>query len=246
MEKLYIVCILYNRTIEEISSLDVFLDLADRYDLVKLMIMDNSSEAFAARNREVCETIYRNRITYTYNGGNIGLSKAYNKALGMIKDDSFFTMWTDDDTVFSKKYLENVIKAIKLGKGDIIGGIIKTQDKIISPLKQLSPLFVDAMYIKKEGTYENIYCINTGLAVKSTVFDAVGRYDERLFLDAVDHLFCDRLTDKGLNRIIIVPGDITQDYSMQTNDLSARRKRHKIFVRDWLKTRSSFPASWKQ
>ena len=113
-------------------------------------------------------------------------------------------------------------------------------------MKQLSPLFVDAMYIKKEGTYENIYCINTGLAVKSTVFDAVGRYDERLFLDAVDHLFCDRLTDKGLNRIIIVPGDITQDYSMQTNDLSARRKRHKIFVRDWLKTRSSFPASWKQ
>ena len=79
MNKLYIVCVLYNSTIEEISSLEVFLRFAGRYDFIRLMIMDNSSEDFVAKNREACETIYKDRIIYVDDGGNIGISTGYDK-----------------------------------------------------------------------------------------------------------------------------------------------------------------------
>lgn len=235
MDKLYIVCVLYNSTIEEISSLEVFLRFVGKYDFIRLMIMDNSSEDFVAKNRESCETTYKDRIIYVDDGGNIGISKAYNKALDMIKDDEFYVMWSDDDTAFSEEYIENVIKAIKAGKTDIISGIIKTQKKVISPAKNLVPIMRDSQkrYYYKPGIYNNIYCINTGLTIKSTVYDIVGRYDERLFLDAVDHLFSDKLIAKGINRIEIVSGNILQDFSTETNDLLARKVRTKIFTRDW-------------
>lgn len=237
MDKLYIVCVLYNKKVEEISSLSTFLYFVDKYDSVRLKIMDNSSEAIAAENRETCETVYKNRITYTCSGGNIGLSKAYNKALDEIEDDTFYVMWSDDDTTFSKEYIGNVLKMIKLGRSDIIAGIIMTKNGVLSPAAALSPLLIKSRkkFIQKPGLYNNIYCINSGLTIKNTVFDAVGRYDEELFLDAVDHLFCDKLIDKGINRIAIVPGDIMQDYSGQTNDLPARKKRLRILMRDWLK-----------
>lgn len=233
MDKLYIVCVLYNNTMEKIASLDTFLRFAAKYDFIRLMVMDNSSEVFTAKNREASEAVYRDRIIYTDNGGNIGLSKAYNKALDLIKDDTFFVMWADDDTVFSDEYLENVIKAIEAGKTDIISGIIRSGDVVLSPAKKLRP-FSSVLYYPDPGIYQNVYCINTGLTIKSTVFDAAGRYDERLFLDAVDHLFSDKLIAKGLNRVEIVPGEIAQNFAAFTDDLDARTKRVQIFSRDWL------------
>ena len=236
MDKLYIVCVLYNSTIAEISSLEVFLRFVCRYDFIRLMIMDNSSEDLVAQNREVCKTKYKDQIIYVDDGGNIGISKAYNKALDTIKDDVFYVMWSDDDTSFSDTYIENVITAIKAGRTDIISGIVRTQNKVISPAKDLVPITRDSQkwYYKEPGVYSNIYCINTGLTLKNTVYDIVGKYDERLFLDAVDHLFSDVLISKDINRVEIVPGDIIQDYSIETNDLLSSKIRIKIFTRDWL------------
>lgn len=236
MNKLYIVCVLYNSAIVDISSLKVFLHLVDKYDFVRLQIMDNSSEEIAAKNREASETVYRNKIIYVNDGGNIGISKAYNKALDTIKDDNFYVMWSDDDTRFSMEYMENVIKEVRSGKRAIISGIVRTQKRVISPAKRLIPFsrVPQKMYLQKPGLYRNIYCINSGLTIKSTIFEAVGRYDESLFLDAVDHLFSDKLIIKGLNCIKIVPGMIKQDFSTETNDLESRRIRAKIFTRDWI------------
>ena len=237
MNKLYIVCVLYNSTIEEISSLEVFLRFAGRYDFIRLMIMDNSSEDFVAKNREACETIYKDRIIYVDDGGNIGISKAYNKALDTIKDDEFYVMWSDDDTVFSEEYIENVIKVIKAERTDIIGGIVRAGEKVLSPAKRIDTRcrYSIKQYHQDPGIYNDIYCINTGLTVKSTVYGIIGRYDERLFLDAVDHLFSDKLIEKDLNRIEIVPGDIIQNFAAVTDDLDSRKIRTKIYTRDWIK-----------
>lgn len=237
MDRLYIVCVLYNQKIEEITSLNVFLSLAGKYSFIKLMVMDNSSKAFLTQNRRACETTYKGRIRYVESGGNIGISKAYNKALRIIKDEKFHVMWSDDDTLFSEEYLENVIKSIKAGRTDIISGIVRANGNVISPVKNLNfDVFKRTnRFDLKPGIHNNIYCINTGLTIKSSVFDAVGGYDERLFLDAVDHLFSDQLIEKGLNRIEIVSGSITQDFAAETDDLSAWKKRVRIYVRDWTK-----------
>lgn len=236
MDNLYIVCVLYNSGIEEIASLETFLSFVRKYDHIRLMIMDNSSEKYTAANRELCETVYKDCIIYADNGGNIGISKAYNRALELIKEDVYYVMWSDDDTVFSEEYIENVINAVKEGKTDIISGIVKAGEKVLSPAKKLAPRrhYSIKLYHQEPGIYINVYCINTGLTVKSTVYGVIGRYDERLFLDAVDHLFSDKLIAHGINRIEIVPGEITQNFSAETNDLDSRKVRTKIFTRDWI------------
>lgn len=236
MDNLYIVCVLYNSSISEIASLETFLHFVGKYEFVRLMVLDNSSEQYVSANTAEWEKKYRDRIIYVSNGGNVGLSKAYNRALDTIEDENYYVMYSDDDTTFSEEYIENVIKAIKSGRADIIGGVIYAGDIIISPVEKLKirPHYSPDQYINKAGVYKDIFCINTGLTVKSSVYDVVGRYDERLFLDAVDLLFADKLILHGINKVEIVDGEIKQNFSTQTNDLSARRKRVKIYTRDWL------------
>ena len=158
-------------------------------------------------------------------------------ALDTIKDDEFYVMWSDDDTVFSEEYIENVIKVIKAERTDIIGGIVRAGEKVLSPAKRIDTRcrYSIKQYHQDPGIYNDIYCINTGLTVKSTVYGIIGRYDERLFLDAVDHLFSDKLIEKDLNRIEIVPGDIIQNFAAVTDDLDSRKIRTKIYTRDWIK-----------
>ncbi len=235
MDNLYIVCVIYNKKITDIRSLNNFFRLKENHSYIKIMIMDNSSEKYSSCNQKIWDREYKDEIIYLNNNGNVGLSKAYNKALDYIPEKKYTVMLSDDDTLFSDEYLENVIRALIKGKTDIICGVVWTNNIILSPAKKLAVIrrYSQKRYIKKPGIYNNIYPINSGLVVKSNVFDIVGKYDERIFLDAVDLLFSDKLINYGINRIEIVGGEIAQDYSVETNNLEAQKKRIKIFNHDW-------------
>ena len=64
MDNLYIVCVLYNSSISEIASLETFLHFVGKYEFVRLMVLDNSSEQYASANTAEWEKKYRDRIIY--------------------------------------------------------------------------------------------------------------------------------------------------------------------------------------
>ena len=229
-EPIYIVCVLYNELISGIRSLDTFLSVVNDFEYVKLIVLDNSKDEIVQENIKLWETTYSKTILYASNNGNVGLSKAYNNALKMIKDDSYWIMISDDDTLFSKEYIYNVIKATEINKTDIISGIVLSSKKTISPAKKLG---IPVKYIHEPGIYTNIFCINSGLTIKSNIFDKIGLYDEHLFLDGIDHLFSDKLIANGLNNIEIVPGNISQCFSAEVNDYYSKKARIKIYSKDW-------------
>lgn len=229
-EPIYIVCVLYNELISRIRSIDTFLCAVNEFKHVKLIVLDNSKEEIEQENLKLWKSTYSETIIYSSNNGNVGLSKAYNNALKMIPDDSYWIMISDDDTLFSKEYIYNVIKAAAINKTDIISGIVNSSKKIISPAKKLG---IPTKYINEPGIHSNIFCINSGLTIKSNVYDKIGLYDEHLFLDGIDHLFSDKLIANGLNTIEIVPGNISQSFSAEVNDYNSKKNRIKIYSKDW-------------
>lgn len=234
--RLYITCVIYNKLITDIVSLNTFMRFSEKFDFIKIIILDNSSNEYVHSNHALCNEEYKEKIIYVNNHGNIGLSKAYNKALNIITDRNAYIMFSDDDTLFSDEYMENVIRVVKKGRVNIIGGIVRTSKIILSPAKKLAVRFKTSqeLYINRPGIYRNIFCINSGLVVKRKIYDIVGKYDERLFLDAVDLLFADKLIDHKLNIFMLVDGNISQNFSGESNNLNSRKIRTKIMTRDWI------------
>ena len=111
--RIYIITVIYNRQIDEIRSLPEFMILMDRHPGVGLIVADNSTDIDVLdQNRKTAAE--SGRLHYLECGGNVGLSRAYNKALAAIpKDEAYWVMLSDDDTEFSLEYLENGCRQIE-------------------------------------------------------------------------------------------------------------------------------------
>ena len=229
--KLNIAVVLYNKAFSDIASLDVFRSLC-RSGAAKLFVFDNSTDEQIKAHNKASAAL--DLAAYTDNGGNIGLSKSYNKMLSMAEDRDSWIMLSDDDTLFSEEYMENVLAAINSGDGsEVLTGIVKAGSEPFSPKRSLGLLSRTQEFIEEPGRYKNIYAINSGLVVKRSVFDKTGKYDESLFLDMVDHYFMHRLMECGICDITVLGGDISQSFSGNSTSYSASMKRFKIFRRDY-------------
>lgn len=238
MFTLNIICIVYQKTIHEIKSMKVFQSFVSNFRNAKLFIYDNSEdEKIRERNFHLSKTLKVPDVFYVSNGGNAGLSKSYNKALRSIRDKEQWLMWADDDSDFSLEYLENVYAEAQKGKYRIITGIIKNQSgSVLSPKKNnFVKIRSDAGdFIDKLGIYKDLYCINSGLAVKRSLYDKIGEYNETLFLDMVDFWFFDEVIKRNICKIRVVDGEILQNHSGDpANNKSPDRKRLESYNRDF-------------
>ena len=232
-DKLYILTIVYNTKIEDIKSLDVFLSFKEKHPDTVLLIADNSVDQSILASNEGCTL----PVTYIPCGGNVGISKAYNKALGTIKDSSFRVMLSDDDTLFSQEYMENMYEAS--GKDEnrdrLFCGLIDTNNGWMSPrtIRTTNAAFPFMLRKPVPGVYSNRNPVNSGLCIPGHLISSIGGYDERLFLDYVDYLFMDKIRAKGYGEVLLVPGKIVQDFSGFSDDIDSTLKRWEIFRKDF-------------
>lgn len=230
-ENLYIICVLYNNTADNIESLSNFKELKSKHPNVNIVVVDNSESADVKQRSRDCSA----GLIYIDNNGNKGLSKAYNRALANITDESFWIMISDDDTLFSMEYLENAYNKAMAFSSKVISGIVKTNEAgVLSPLRRntIRPKAED--FISTAGTYSNIFCINSGLFIHSSVIKEIGGYDERLFLDMIDYWMMDKLIEKDENRIEIVEGAILQQFSgTEKSSKEALKRRFSIYKKDF-------------
>ena len=193
-----------------------------------ILIIDNSTKEL--NNRQYCEA---QGWMYHSMGGNAGLTKAYNAALGILKKEADFVIWADDDTSFSGDYLEKLLEYTSDNpEKDVFLPVVKSNDKMLSPAIYTKRRMMAA---KTLADLENrqITAINSGMAVRLSLYDNY-RYDEAMFLDYVDHDFMCWCNLNG--KLIQIMADVLllQSFFDDGNpSVAARKNRLRIFCRDF-------------
>ena len=161
-----------------------------------VIVYDNSTAV--ADNAAVCR---ENGIVYLGSKGNKGISKAYNEAAAYClgrSEDGFLCLF-DDDTVIPPDYIAEVKKHNGAGKAVLLP-MLYSGEKLISPAILKPDFHCDFFSCPEEAkkySGPSLTALNSGMAVSLKVF-ADYRYDERLFLDGIDHRFMKDMKKAGV------------------------------------------------
>ncbi len=141
------------------------------------------------------------RVFLIKNGKNLGISKAYNRAVEFCRTiDVYWLFFFDSDANYSLSYFVELSKCWieSSGKGIKIG--------IVSPIVGDIPDLIGIQWKKDVSFVSSV--ITSGIMTNTEVFEDVGGYDENYFLELADLAFCRRVLKKDysiirLNKILI-------------------------------------------
>lgn len=230
MEKIYTVVVMYNSNINESQTCKRLVSIKN-HD-IEPIIVDNST--FDNDNEVLC---VRRNWKYISMGGNKGLSKAYNKALDYLAEKKGIVVWFDDDTNVTQKYFDELEKEYsKKRECSIFVPVIQGQDGRYWSPNSVS-FFRNKQLKNKDGKIDDskFNAINSCTAVDLEVYENY-RYDERLFLDQVDHKFFE--DQRNLNRkfdkldVVIQHNFSTREKKKSIEDV---KKRYVIMIPDFLR-----------
>ena len=216
--KIYAVLVIYNQHLSDCPS---FYSASKESD-VQLLVVDNSTDELFQNQEEA----RRAGAWFLSMDGNQGLAKAYNAAFDFLRcKNGDWVVLLDDDTEIPKEYWKELQKA----KPDSIQlPIVKTiREQMISPAEIRFDLPRPA---KELNAIKEITGINSGMAIPKNLTDSY-RYDERLFLDFIDHQFLKDMKNKGI-KICILPVQLRQRFSADQPEKSAALVRLQIQMHD--------------
>ena len=217
----FAVMVIYNRNLNDSLSFSSLKNTG-----VEIFVCDNSTKDM--KN----STFESERVHILSMGGNVGLSKAYNKAVESIDGRDGYICFFDEDTAVPENYFALMEKEIEKTGADILLPCVFDRNGYMSPCK-ISGVSVSAISSLEELNEDNISGINSGMAVKAEVFKAY-RYDENYFLDFIDHKFLSDM--KKQKRKIAAAKSVELKQSFSANDFSdikAARRRFAVFKKDY-------------
>jgi rhamnosyltransferase len=171
--KICAVVIWYNPGKDMWKNVESYLPFVD-----KCIIVDNS----AKDNSNLIET-KSEKINYIPNNGNLGIAKALNQGCNLAQELGFeWVLTMDQDSYFDKKEIEKYFKEVKK--------IHDSNNNVVS----FSPNYnlkrnVGEEYVKS--------IITSGNVLKLSAWKKVGKFDDKLFINEVDTIFCYELLSKG-------------------------------------------------
>ncbi len=232
MSEYYAVVVLYNKKIQESITVLNLLQLQEDY--LHIIVLDNSTNDYVINNKEYFPS---NSLTYHSMGGNVGLSKAYNYALSLLKNKSEddIVIWFDDDTPVDCNYFSCLKNKVIDKKYDVFAPVIYGQDGVIYSPNELG--WLKGKYIKspEQRIPQNKFnAINSCLAVRLKAYEGYV-YDEGLFMDCVDTKLFDDFRKKGL-KFCILPIKIYQNFFQRTDNRNVQKywNRFRIRIKDTL------------
>ena len=196
---------------------------------IKIVVFDNSTSDY--HNAQFCAEHEYKYLTYHENKG---LSFAYNRIIEHLQADSDdYVLILDDDTELTEEFMREIVCC---EKKDINLPIVRSiQDgHIFSPSIKINQVRSIVIHSVDELEGKQITAINSGMVIKASVFERV-RYNERLFLDCVDHDFMDQVNELGYD-IKILQSLIFQNLSRQNiRNSKSTQARFKIYGKDFKK-----------
>ncbi|WP_300903855.1 hypothetical protein [Faecalibaculum rodentium] len=223
------IVVICNRRLSESPS---FISAISQPD-IQVVVCDNSTESL--NNQEEARQA---GAWYLSMQGNKGLSKAYNRSLEFIKPNHpDWVVILDDDTKLTDHYW-NTLRSLKIDQAIHIPVVKTDSGMIISPAEMRRDLPVAAKDIDR---IKDLTAINSGMVLPGDLA-ARQRYDERLFLDNVDHQFLKDCKSEHV-KIEIMSTELIQDFSAEEADFDQLARRFRIFKRDTIAYYSKNP--WK-
>ncbi|MBU3091663.1 glycosyltransferase family 2 protein [Clostridium sp. CF011] len=165
----------------------------------KVVIIDNGSNRDTIN--ELAKLDENDYIKIIYNNENYGIAKALNYGVRFALSEGYEWIFTlDHDSVATENMIENMICVYEnLSENE--------RDKVAI----IAPTYVD----KSETETVNFKCekysfdidnlknviveMTSGNLVKASIFNKIGFFNEKLFIDFVDHEFCLRIKRKNYN-----------------------------------------------
>ena len=245
---LYVAIVIYNKKISDVLSKYSAKRLLEKHGEKKtrIIVVDNSDKRVYVDDSELTDFVATHGIVYIKNEKNLGLSKAYNKAVEYALHDSRnpkfdFLMLLDDDTEITYDYIREIYKEYKapsrVNDGvNVITGLIESGGVPMSPVRRFTFNYKKSNCINKPGIYDDIMCISSGMAVRLDAIEKVGGFEESLFLDMIDYTFLYNLSRHDLNRMLVINARIEQSFSgRQKQSRRVAQRRYKIYKKDFMR-----------
>lgn len=232
MRKYYCVIVLYNKKLADSVTLNGLLPIQSEYNLT-IYVVDNSTRDDCMKYNE--KNYFKYQIQYLSMRGNVGLSKAYNNFLNKLfeakYDDNDLIVWLDDDTLVGEEYFNALNAAQSISREvSIFVPTIEGQDGVIWSPNEAGFLKNHLIHDKKYVISNNRFnAINSCTAVRIYVYKNY-RYDERLFIDEVDHKFFS--DQRAINRKFLrINTTVVQNFSQRSQVLDPKILYNRLIIR---------------
>jgi rhamnosyltransferase len=166
---------------------EVFENIRSFLDEVEFVfLIDNSEPGVGSTFLLQFNASERSKILLISNPENFGIAKALNQAATYsIKNKYQWLLTMDQDSSFEKGSLKRMKEFITTTK-EVVG--------IVSPF-HLTPKSKQPKF--KEVTTRLRFAMTSGNLLNLEVYNKCGAFDEKLFIDSVDHEYCLRLRKNG-------------------------------------------------
>lgn len=179
-----------------VSAVIVTYNIGDRFRETIKSLEDSVNEIVVVDNGSNYETIkmlklLENKITLITLNENKGIAYALNKGIEYcLKKKYDWILTLDHDSIPYRNMIDEMLDCYD-----------KFDEKYKSKVAMIVPNHFEERYLqdyKEEKGYEEVLTeITSGSLVKRYIYEKVGIYDERLFIDLVDHDYCLFLNKKG-------------------------------------------------
>lgn len=194
MDSICSVVVFYNPDASVIGNIHALLQQSDY-----IVIVDNSSSPETIDKIKE-EFLYEEKVKFIFNTENLGIAAALNTGVEYAKSAGYSWVATfDQDSSIPNGFMTEMLNSYYLFPNNSLVRII-------------SPLYRDITTGKTISAGENkVYdkdrhvlpfrvidtTITSGNLVKIELFSEIGLFDEKLFIDMVDHDFCLRCVNNG-------------------------------------------------
>lgn len=169
---------------------------------------------------------------YVSMGGNVGLSKAYNRVIAPLEKNDDVLCLFDDDTTVDSRYFEALRRDVRAYPDiDVFAPVVRDRAGMLSPCI-MRGLRVNRALTLEQIPQDAISVINSGLAIRLRVFQDY-RYDEGQFLDYIDHAFARDILHHDRANVRIMDVVLQQQFSGSSQPgRQADQTRFAIFKKD--------------
>lgn len=222
MTTIYCSIVIYNEYIKDAAAFKNII-LSD-LPFCRILVTDNSEiEEIKIANKKECENT---GAIYIDMGGDMGLSKAFNRAINetinYAENDDIIVFMNDDSDVTDVFLRRLEIEAEQYKEIDVFAPIMQGQNGVLySPARQG---FFKNHYpktIEEEIPQKSFFAIASCCSVRYRVFENY-RFDENIFMDVIDNDFCyeQRALGRKFKKINIV---IHQNYALKNKNLTYKK-----------------------
>lgn len=164
----------------------------------EIIVVDNGSKPETVSMLKELEK----KITIIYLEKNKGIAYALNKGINYSIEKGYdWVLTLDHDSIVTDDMIENMLKCYENFDKEL-----KEKVAMLVPVHVEEKEYQNSNVISNEEEFSKPYRevlteITSGALTKADIYKNIGLYDEKLFIDLVDHDYCLSLNKKGLKVI---------------------------------------------